>query len=139
LRVRLQEGPPASGPGGTRDVDGFALEALKDHYNRDAPLVHHVLDPNPPPRSQRLRRLGTFYDYIILDGRRITPTQRTLRKNAGSSLIKAVIQGQEFCGVVQSFFRHHQPDIADDTLWAEVIWMEEENLSAVEDDPWSEL
>jgi hypothetical protein len=62
-----------------------------------------------------------------------------LRKNAGSSLIKAVIHGQKFCGSALSFFRHKQPNIADDILWAEVIWMEEQNLSPVEGDPWSEL
>jgi hypothetical protein len=135
-RLRVEAGPPIARV--TDELGGYALDALKNHYNRERECVHHILDRNPPLGSQRLRRTATFYEYILLDGRRITPTQRTLRKNAGSSLIKTVIHGQRFCGAVASFFRHEQPNITDDTLWAEVTWMEDQFLSPVDGDPWSD-
>jgi hypothetical protein len=58
-----------------------------------------------------------------------------LRKTAGFSIIKVVIASQRFCGVVQFFFRYDQPLIHDNTLWAEMDWMEDQDLSLVEDNP----
>jgi hypothetical protein len=79
-----------------------------------------------------------MYEHILLDGRRITPMDRSLRKNAGSSIIKTIFGGEKLCGVVESFFRHEQPHLTDNILWAEVTWMEHQELSAVADDPWSD-
>jgi hypothetical protein len=135
-RLRIDAGPPVSNA--TQDVHGYALEALKKYYNCNIQRVHHILEREPPSNSDCLRSSATYYEYILLDGRRISPLQRTLRKTAGSSIVKVVIAGQRFCGVVRSFFRHDQPLIHDDTLWAEMDWMEDQDLSPVEDDPWSD-
>jgi hypothetical protein len=100
--LRVEAGPPASGT--AQDLDGCALEVLKNYYNRPSEHVHHILDHNPTPGTDRLQKLARFYEYILLDGRCIMPMQRTLRKSASSSIVKVALHGQSFCGLVQSFF-----------------------------------
>jgi hypothetical protein len=133
--LRIEARPPASDA--VQDLDGYTLEALKNFYNHDSECMHHILDRNPTPGTDRLRNSARFYDYILLDGRRITPMQRTLRKTVGSSILKVILHGQSFCGLVQSFFRHKQRHINNDTLWAKMIWMEYQDLLPIQDDPWS--
>jgi hypothetical protein len=136
-RLRIEAGSVASNA--ALPLDGFAINALIIHYNRAGDRVYGALDRNPPRGTCRLKTSATFFDYILLNGRRIVPVQRTLRKSAGSSIVKAIIHGKKYCGTVHSFFRHDQPDIFDGTIWAELAWMEEQDLSAVNDDPWSDL
>jgi hypothetical protein len=134
-RLRLEVGPVSDA---AKSVNGFALDILKTHYNQDQIRVHSYLDRHPARGVRFLKTSATFFEYILLEGRRITPLQRTLRKSAGSSIVKANIDSKRYCGLVLSFFRHDQPGIFDNTIWAELIWMEEQDLSPVEDDPWSE-
>jgi hypothetical protein len=135
-RLRLEVGPPVSDP--TLNPDGFVLNALKLHYNQDRIRVCGYLDRHAPQGVCRLKTSVTFFEYILVEGRHITPMQQTLRKSAGSSIVKTIINNKEFCGIVQSFFSHDQPEILDGTIWAELIWMEDQDLSAVEGNPWSD-
>lgn len=81
-----------------------------------------------------------FYDFALLDGRRITPASKSTRESFGSSLIKARVGPDFYYGEIISIFSHVQPNAADGSqLQAEFRWMKELALSPVQDDPWSEL
>ena len=92
-----------------------------------------------PPRGSRLFTATSmkYFEYALLDGRRISPTTRTRCKTAGSSIVKVIWKGSMFAGIVENIFRHTQRDILDDTIWAEIRWMRHLDVSPVENDPWS--
>lgn len=81
-----------------------------------------------------------FYEYVLVDGRRITPLSNNLRKSAGSSIIKVLWDGDMFAGEVLSFFHHDQPCVNDKTLFAEVKWLKHlPDTCAAAGDPWFAL
>lgn len=124
---------------GKHNLSDSAQAALLRHYNSGGiHRVHHYLTRNPPRGSTLFRPTAVrFYEYILLDGRRIVPTTRTRRRTAGSSLVKVTWKEQMFAGVVKTIFHHDQPRITEDIVWAEIDWMKHLDLAAVEDDPWS--
>jgi hypothetical protein len=124
---------------GSQAISEAVQSALLQHYNSGGvQRVHHFLARNPSAGSRLLKANATrFYEYALLDGRRITPTTRTRRKTAGSCLVKVMWEGKMFAGVVESIFHHDQPSVANATVWAEMRWMKYLDLSPVEGDPWS--
>ncbi|KAG2123732.1 hypothetical protein DEU56DRAFT_745134 [Suillus clintonianus] len=95
---------------------------------------------NPPPQSLPLNDFAVFYDFALLDGRRITPASKSTRESFGSSLIKARVGPNFYYGEIISIFSHVQPNASDGSqLQAEFRWMKELALSPVQDDPWSEF
>ncbi|KII89950.1 hypothetical protein PLICRDRAFT_571418 [Plicaturopsis crispa FD-325 SS-3] len=134
---RVQPGPVV------KSISTLSQEArlgLHVYYNQTTPgRVHYALEARQTPHSRRLLESAEFFDWALLDGRRITPTSRTLRNSAGSSIVKVIYDGEPFSGEVRSIFRHNQPGIADTTVFAEVEWMKLLDLSPVEDDPWSQF
>ncbi|KAJ7498344.1 hypothetical protein B0H11DRAFT_1715087, partial [Mycena galericulata] len=66
-----------------------------------------------------------FYNFALLDGRRITPTDRSRRNSAGSSLIQARYKKGAFCGEIRYIFRHSQVNVPNskDVLLAFIEWM----------------
>jgi hypothetical protein len=79
--------------------------------------VYHALNQNVPLRAPCIKQSATYFEYIILKGRRITPLHQIHGESASSSLIKAIIQNQRYCGVAILFFCHDQQDIFDKTIW----------------------
>ncbi|KAJ6540384.1 hypothetical protein B0H19DRAFT_1077796 [Mycena capillaripes] len=70
------------------DDDTMRLGLLQ-YYNRKGPQVH--LNPREQHGFQNTSYLLPYadvYDYALLDGRRITPTTRSTRNTAGSSIIQ---------------------------------------------------
>ncbi|KII83669.1 hypothetical protein PLICRDRAFT_180270 [Plicaturopsis crispa FD-325 SS-3] len=133
--IRVQAGPVAN------PLTMLSTEArlgLHRYYNKPTPRVHYQLEARPAPNSRRLVESAQFYSWALLDGRRITPTSRTLRYSAGSSIVKVKYEGKSYSGEVRSIFHHRQPGIEESTpLFAEIEWMKNINLSPVEGDPWS--
>lgn len=121
------------------NLSDAARASLVKYYNSEKPRVHLALDRHPPPQSQRLVPFAQFYEYALLHGCRISPTSRTARGSAGSSIIKANLGDGKYAGEVSAIFRHHQLGINDETLFAEVSWMKLLDLTPVDDDPWSDL
>jgi hypothetical protein len=120
-------------------ISPVAEAALVKHYNSgNIGRVHHMLTRQPPRGSCLFTATGgNYFEYALLDGRRITPTTRTRRKTAGSSIVKVVWEGSMFAGLVENIFRHAQKDVLDNTIWAEIRWMKHLDVSPVENDPWS--
>ncbi len=83
--------------------------------------------------------MAFFFSYVLIDGRRITPTSQTRRKHAGSSLVKVLHDGAVLYGVVLNIFRHDQPGVDDDTLWAEMNWMKPVDECPLENNIWADL
>jgi hypothetical protein len=129
-----------TGPFQIQDLSITLEDALLNHYNdgRSEPAVHHRLD-RTATSSAVLRRRAEFFDYLLLDGRRITPSALTRRVHEGSSLVKAAVKGSELVGVVVSLFRHRQPGIQEDIIWAEMRWMKELQLCPTDKDYWMPL
>jgi hypothetical protein len=118
-------------------ISVFVLQALFTYYNAGTvQRVHYALDRKPPRTSQMLNQRAQFYEYALLDGRRIVPASRTRRKHAGSSLVKVIWNGKMCVGIVDNIFRHTQRSFEDDQLWAEMRWMKLRDESPVVDDPW---
>lgn len=125
---------------GQKIIPDFVEAALVKHYNSGGVArVHHLLTRQPPRGSRQFSSQGRYFEYALLDGRRITPASRTRRSNAGSSIVVVIWNGGRFAGIVESIFRHDQRNILDDTIWAEIRWMKRSDLCPVEGDPWSEL
>ncbi len=124
------------------ELPGKLQAVLVKYYNNDGNIkIHFPLDRNPPAGSAELVRNTQFYEYVTLDGRRITPTSRTRRSTAGSSIVQAQWKDQHRVGEVVSIFHHVQAGSEDVILFAEMRWMTKSNASATraEDDPWDEL
>lgn len=136
--LHVQAGPLIPNPQRLSDA---ARVALFTHYNSLQPhSVHYALEANPHPGSLQLNDFALYYQFALLDGRRITPLARSTRDSAGSSLVKVNYRHESFYGEVINIFSHTQPEIANGTrLLAELRWMIELPLVPVEDDPWSEL
>ncbi|KAJ7779372.1 hypothetical protein DFH07DRAFT_730266 [Mycena maculata] len=111
--------------------------ALHDYYNRDPerPQVRYNTregDPNLPA----LIPFADIYDHALLDGRRITPTTRSRRNKAGSSIIQAYFGNEPLAGEVHAIFLHRQPGVpsSEETLLIEVAWMKESGFTPLDDD-----
>lgn len=107
-------------------MDDTIRLGLLYYYNQSGPRVH--LNPREQHASQNTSYLLPYadvYNYALLDGRRITPTTRSTRNTAGSSIIQ-VWFGEEACaGEVRTIFVHPQPEIPDSqgTVLLVVAWM----------------
>ncbi|KAG1736607.1 hypothetical protein EDD22DRAFT_787473, partial [Suillus occidentalis] len=134
----VQPGPASTHP---QRLNDSVRAALHSQYNARHPhSVHYALALNPPPQSLPLNDFAVFYDFALLDGRRITPASKSTRESFGSSLVKARVGPDFYYGEIISIFSHVQPNAADGSqLQAEFRWMKELALSPVQDDPWSEF
>lgn len=113
--------------------------AVVAFYASQSIQTHLPLDQNPPMGSSLLRMLGISYNYAFMNGRRVTPVSRNLRKNTGSSLIATEWRGRRFAGEVMTVFRHRQPEARDAELLVEVRWMVPASHSPLDPNPWTEL
>ncbi|KAJ7193720.1 hypothetical protein GGX14DRAFT_301290, partial [Mycena pura] len=92
------------------------------------------------PQTTMLSPFVTFYNYALLDGKRITPTSRSRRNTAGSSLIQYRYADAAHVGEVRHVIRHQQPGVTveDDRILAHVEWMKRSNLTPLDSSkfPW---
>ncbi|KZT18084.1 hypothetical protein NEOLEDRAFT_1081026, partial [Neolentinus lepideus HHB14362 ss-1] len=119
--LRLELGPKVSHV--LQPLSRSAISALCDYYNLQGLRVHMPLERQPLRGTRPVAPSALFFDYMVLDGRRVIPTSRTHRKNAGSSIVKVIIGGQMYGGEVHRIFQHFQRDIREDIIWAEMRWM----------------
>ena len=133
--VHIELGPAVPG---LQIISPVTEAALVKHYNSgNIGRVHHMLTRQPPHGSRLFTATSVkYFEYALLDGRHITPSARTHRKTARSSIVKLVWKDM-FAGIVENIFRHTQKDVLDDTIWAEIRWMKHLDVSPVKDDPWS--
>ena len=120
-----------------------ARASLYAFYNANGPRVHYALERNHAPNTRVLHDNAQFYNYALLDGRRITPTSRSRRELVGSSIIKYIWNGEPYGGEVINIFHHAQPNTDSSTLFAEIRWMKRSNHSPLcsheNPYPWHEL
>ncbi|GBE87456.1 hypothetical protein SCP_1101320 [Sparassis crispa] len=134
--LQVQAGPVASVAPQLSDKAHLGLFV---YYNQNMQRVHYPTDHNPPSSTRLLQETAQFYDWALLDGRRITATSRTQQESAHSSIVKVLYAGKAYGGEVVCIFHHSQREIAEERLFAEFQWMKPLNLSPVQDDPWSEF
>lgn len=117
------------------DDDGMKL-ALFNYYNGQDAQHPRVRFNSWEGRKELpvLLPYADVYEYALLDGHRITPTTRSRRNKAGSSIIQARFQGEECAGEVRTIFLHRQPGIpgAEETLLITVNWMKESEFSPLD-------
>jgi hypothetical protein len=103
-------------------LSDVARAALYAQYNSNTTAVQYDLERQRAriPSVHRFNDTAQLYAHAILDGRRITPTSQSLRKSAGSSIVKYIWDGQLHAGEVVNIFHHPQTGIADTILFAEV-------------------
>ncbi|KAJ7027050.1 hypothetical protein C8F04DRAFT_889126, partial [Mycena alexandri] len=76
------------------------------------------------------------YNYVLLDGRRITPTSRSTRNTIGSSLIQGRFGNETSAGEVRAVLVHRQPGVpnSEHTVLIMVAWMKESDFSPLDED-----
>ncbi|KAJ7826533.1 hypothetical protein B0H13DRAFT_2374368 [Mycena leptocephala] len=118
------------------DDDTMKL-ALFNYYNSD-PQNPQVRFNTREGRGDlpALVQHADLYNYALLDGRRITPTTRSRRNKAGSSIIQGTFNGEACAGEVRAIFLHRQPGVPsyETTLLAMVEWMQESDFSPLDGD-----
>lgn len=127
-------------PGRIGEVDQDILLDLLRFYNAEG--VNQVclaLERHPPVGSVTLSERARFYQYVTLNGRRITPLSRSLRSSAGSSIIRALFNGAKFAGELLSVFDHLQPGFAAPSLFGHVRWMRKIEDCPLEENVWVNL
>jgi hypothetical protein len=68
-------------------LDDVVQVGIMNYYNSVGRSIHLRRTGLHTPESQELDLFAELYDYVLLDGRRITPTTRS-RRGAGSSIIQ---------------------------------------------------
>ncbi|KAJ7674142.1 hypothetical protein B0H17DRAFT_1082740 [Mycena rosella] len=89
--------------------------------------------------GHKRQMLGSFaetYNYVLLNGCRLTPTTRSKRSSAGSSMIQFQFNGEPYAGEIRVIFRHKQTGVtsSEDTLLAFVAWMKPSTETPLDDD-----
>ena len=134
--------PYARGPAlkGIGEVANELQADLLQFYNTGTQVrVCSPLARNIPEGCEILSVRARFYQYVSLNGQRITPVTRTLRNSAGSSIVRASINGRTFAGEVLSIFDHLQTGLPSSHLFAHVRWMKDIEDSPLDEDVWSPL
>lgn len=105
---------------------------LFTYYNTEKSQVHYGGDPTHG--TEMLSPFVDFYEFALLDGKRITPTSRSRRNTAGSSIIQARYNNEAYAGEVRHLIQHRQPGISADnsTMLAHVLWMKRSNLTPLD-------
>ncbi|KAK7059460.1 hypothetical protein R3P38DRAFT_2758890 [Favolaschia claudopus] len=119
-------------------LDDWIRYGLEHFYNKDGPRVHFLLAANPAPNTEPLSDHARTYEWVLLDGRRITPTSRLQGSNPdlGSSIIQARINDERNVEV-RSIFVHPQPNVdgAFETILVAVAWMRRSTHTPLENQP----
>ncbi|KAJ7725788.1 hypothetical protein B0H16DRAFT_1241805, partial [Mycena metata] len=115
-------------------LDDFIRRGLYSYYNKDQRRVHYPMDQNPAPNTSPLASHAEIYNFALLDGRRITPTSRSSRNTAGSSIVQARIANKRYAGEIRSIFVHRQPGVPDssETLLASIAWMKRSDYTPLD-------
>jgi hypothetical protein len=118
--------------------DDRMLHALVDYYNKDGVRVSlaNFNFGGTTSKTEVLHSYADTYNYALLDGRRLTPTTRSRRQTAGSSLVQVIFDGEPFAGELHTIFRHKQVGIPDSehTLLAFIRWMVPSGRTPLDDD-----
>ncbi|KAF7368239.1 hypothetical protein MVEN_00144000 [Mycena venus] len=118
--------------------EDILLLELFTYYNESGPKVHFA--GAPTPGATMLSPFIDFYEFALLDGKRLTPTTRSRRNTAGSSIVQARHKDEAYAGEVQHLIRHRQPGISDvsNNILAHILWMKRSNLTPLDDGkfPW---
>jgi hypothetical protein len=113
---------------------------LFTYYNNSegGPKVH--FDRDPIPGTTMLTPFVDFLEFGLLDGKRITPTSRSRRNNAGPSIIQVRYNDEACAGEVRHLIRHRQTGISgtENVILAHILWMKRSNLTPLDDGsfPW---
>ncbi|KAJ6565735.1 hypothetical protein B0H10DRAFT_2358600 [Mycena sp. CBHHK59/15] len=101
------------------------------YYNKYEAKVHYN---TPGVGTHQLATFITTYNFALLDGRRITPTSRSSRNSAGSSIIQARIRDKGYAGEIRSIFTHHQDGVENSsgTILAAIEWMKRSDFTPLE-------
>ncbi|KAJ7790616.1 hypothetical protein B0H14DRAFT_3161315 [Mycena olivaceomarginata] len=122
--------------GATGNVE--AIGTVQDAANAEKSQVHY--GGNPTHGTEMLSPFVDFYEFALLDGKRITPTSRSRHNTAGSSIIQARYNNEAYAGEVRHLIQHRQPGISADhsTMLAHVLWMKRSNLTPLDagKSPW---
>ncbi|KAJ7868029.1 hypothetical protein B0H14DRAFT_2730307 [Mycena olivaceomarginata] len=112
--MRVKAGSIANKAG---KLDDLIRHGLEYYCNKDQPQVHYLL---------------ATYNFALLDGRRITPTSRSERNTAGSSIVQARINNKRHAGEICSIFVHRQPGVQSETVLAAIAWMKRSEHTPLE-------
>lgn len=139
-QLHVQPGAVANPTGSLSDN---ARAALYNRYNQVTKAIYYPLDRHIPHGAFILNSCAQFYNYALLDGRRITPLSRSLRNSAGSSIIQSIWNDTTYAGEVLNIFHHPQKGVARSILFAEIRWMKKLDLcpmaSSNNNFPWDKL
>ncbi|KAJ7016012.1 hypothetical protein C8F04DRAFT_626281, partial [Mycena alexandri] len=117
--------------------DSVMRRALFRYYNRTVPQVTmNAQEVDPSLGTTPLVLHADTYNYVLLDGRRITPTSRSTRNTVGSSIIQGRFGNETSAGEVRAVLVHRQPGVpnSEHTALIMVAWMKESDFSPLNED-----
>jgi hypothetical protein len=114
------------------DEEDILRLGLFKYYNRKEPTVHFALDK--VVGTAMLSPVVELHNFALLDGKRLTPTERSRRNTAGSSLIQFRYEGEAFAGEVRQILRHIQPGVptSKNVILVHISWMKRSNLTPLD-------
>ncbi|KAJ7863991.1 hypothetical protein B0H14DRAFT_2574646 [Mycena olivaceomarginata] len=114
------------------DEEDILRLGLFKYYNRKEPTVHFALDK--VVGTTMLSPVVELHNFALLDGKRLTPTERSRRNTAGSSLIQFRYEGEAFAGEVRQILRHIQPEVptSKNVILVHISWMKRSNLTPLD-------
>ncbi|KAI0054975.1 hypothetical protein BV25DRAFT_323575 [Artomyces pyxidatus] len=137
--LHIQLGPPARAP---EKLSDSSRAALYQRYNSEKQRVYYNTDTRRPATGVFLNNRAQFYSYVLVDGRRITPVHEAKAQRPSAAIVKVMINGNMYGGVVMRVFQHEQKGLRageESTIYAEMKWMKRQMLSPVVDDPWKDF
>ncbi|KAF7346894.1 hypothetical protein MVEN_01441600 [Mycena venus] len=119
------------GEGDKPEALGTIQDALRDGPTSSSLFVDCEPHPQHVDSHFSCRDLQLL---LLLDGRRITPTSRSERNTAGSSIVQARINNKRHAGEIRSIFVHRQPGVqgSSETVLAAVAWMKRSEHTPLE-------
>ena len=131
-------GPPVLEKNPYFTLTDTARVDLVTYYQSKGVLVHFDRDRDANKASVPIGREGILIRYALLDGRKVTGTQHTRYKAAGSSIVKIWMEGIAYgAGEIRSLFTHSLPN-HDPVVFAQITWLDEFK-SYPADNVWAQL
>jgi hypothetical protein len=125
-----------SGVENARAITGTLAHAAEELDNEYIilSLIQYYKDKGHDLNFDTLGPYLETYNYVLLDGRRITSTEHNRSRNFGSCLVYSDFRSKGFAGELQMVFKHKQLGVAEssETIFAFIRWMKRSKLTPLE-------
>ncbi|KAH9918949.1 hypothetical protein B0H21DRAFT_702299 [Amylocystis lapponica] len=120
----------------THGAKNIVFNYYKHRHVEGRPHIYSTLDSTAPQNATFFNEHAQTCNYILIDGRRLTPHSQSPKGASSSAIVKTMINNKMFAGEVVNIFHHTQRGIEGGATFAEMIWLRRLDVTPVVDDPW---